>query len=105
MNIKQQKIILNYFNAGYIVMIEDSPIVDSPVKAMYLDIIKGDEVVLYCTEEFEGSSLNDVDEMYVTVSKPIRELKEMTIRYIGEQDETCIENFIYREELESMEGI
>jgi len=73
---KEAKALELYFDMGYVVLIKDTPYVDSEVHAIYEDEDTGEYV--YDSEVFSGRSLDDVELCSVVVAMPMSHLVTST---------------------------
>jgi len=82
---KQAKLIMRYFIAGFIVIIDDNQYVKSPVTEMFKNE-NGD--ILFSDNSTSERRLETVNLVYVFVAKPILNLQESDLEndlYIEEQ--------------------
>ena len=73
-----------YFDAGYLVLINDSPYVDSPVQSIYEE----DGVLVYDSETFNSRPLEEVDPSYMIIAKPLKDIEVgKQVDVVGDADE------------------
>jgi len=90
MTTEQAEVVLDYFNKGYIVLIDDTPYVDNVVKSMYEE----DGRIVYCSEHFDDRPLSESDLEYVIIAQPVKSLSsDDSIEYVGDEDNYYVENF------------
>lgn len=81
---KEAIIIEKYFDAEYIVQINDSGYIDSNIQGIYENEETGEYV--YDSEVFSERPLSEVYIGSVIIAKPIHDLLSSEIEYLCEQD-------------------
>ena len=86
---QEAKMVERYFDEGYLIIIEDTSYVDSPVQSVFTN---DDGELVYDSETFYERPLSEVDISAVIIAKPIKTLVVgAKVDPAGEPGEYCIE--------------